>query len=364
MTQLEKVPMGRMFINDEMRETTLRILNSGYWIKGPESKAFGKEWAEYCGALGGMPCSNGSVALIAALHALDIGPGDEVIVPSHTYIASATCISMVGATPIFVEIEEEYYTIDIESIKQAITQKTKCIIVVHLYGQPVSSEIFDFAQEHRIPIIEDAAQGHGASLNGKSIGSFGDIATFSFFPSKNMAVGGDGGAILANNSEELVQRISTFIDHGRSDKYRNDVLGTNFRLSEIQCGIGRIQLKHLSAWVTRRNEIARKYLEAFSNLDMKIPKIRHGAIHAWHQFVLRVSDREKFIQHMSNHGISTGIHYPIPCHLQPVFSDHPQGKRGQLEFTEQLCEEIVSIPIFPLLTDQEVERVIDAVSSF
>ena len=364
MTQLEKVPMGRMFINDEMRETTLRILNSGYWIKGPESKAFGREWAEYCGALGGMPCSNGSVALIAALHALGIGPGDEVIVPSHTYIASATCISMVGAIPIFVEIEEEYYTIDIESIKQAITPKTKCIIVVHLYGQPVSSEIFEFAQQHRIPVIEDAAQGHGASLNGKSIGSFGDIATFSFFPSKNMAVGGDGGAILANNSEELVQRISTFIDHGRSDKYRNDVLGTNFRLSEIQCGIGRIQLKHLSAWVTRRNEIARKYLEAFSNLDMKIPKIRHGAIHAWHQFVLRVSDREKFIQHMSNHGISTGIHYPIPCHLQPVFSDHPQGKRGQLEFTEQLCEEIVSIPIFPLLTDQEVERVIGAVSSF
>jgi dTDP-4-amino-4,6-dideoxygalactose transaminase len=271
---------------------------------------------------------------------------------------------MVGATPIFVEIEEEYYTIDIESIKQAITPKTKCIIVVHLYGQPVSSEIFEFAQQHRIPVIEDAAQGHGASLNGKSIGSFGDIATFSFFPSKNMAVGGDGGAILANNSEELVQRISTFIDHGRSDKYRNDVLGTNFRLSEIQCGIGRIQLKHLSAWVTRRNEIARKYLEAFSNLDMKIPKIRHGAIHAWHQFVLRVNDREKFIQHMSNHGISTGIHYPIPCHLQPVFSDHPQGKRGQLEFTEQLCEEIVSIPVFPLLTDQEVERVIGAVSSF
>ena len=364
MSQLEKVPMGRMFIDDEMRETTLRILDSGYWIKGPESKAFGKEWAEYCGASGGMPCSNGSVALIAALHALGIGPGDEVIVPSHTYIASATCISLVGATPIFVEIEEEYYTIDIESVKQAITPQTRCIIVVHLYGQPVSSEIFEFAQEHKIPVIEDAAQGHGASLNGKSIGSFGDIATFSFFPSKNMAVGGDGGAILANNSEELVQRISTFIDHGRSDKYRNDVLGTNFRLSEIQCGIGRIQLKHLSTWVTRRNEIATKYLDAFSNLDMKIPKIRQGAIHAWHQFVLRVNDRDKFIQHMSDNGISTGIHYPIPCHLQPVFSDHPQGRRGQLEFTEQLCEEIVSIPIFPLLTDQEVERVISAVSSF
>ena len=179
-----------------------------------------------------------------------------------------------------------------------------------------------------------------------------------------MAVGGDGGAILANNSEELVQRISTFIDHGRSDKYRNDILGTNFRLSEIQCGIGRIQLKHLSKWVNRRNEVARKYLDAFSNLDMKIPKIRDGAIHAWHQFVLRVNNRDKFIHHMSEHGISTGIHYPIPCHLQPIFSDHPQGKKGQLKFTEQLCEEIVSIPVFPLLTDNEVDRVIEVVSSF
>ena len=364
MTQLDKVPMGRMFIDDEMREATLRILNSGYWIKGPESKAFGSEWAEYCGALGGIPCSNGSVALIAALHALGIGPGDEVIVPSHTYIASATCISLVGAIPVFVEIEEEYYTLEIESVKQAITPKTKCIIAVHLYGQPVSLEIFEFAQEHNIPIIEDAAQGHGASLNGKSIGSFGNIATFSFFPSKNMAVGGDGGAILANKSEELLQRVSTFIDHGRSDKYRNDVLGTNFRLSEIQCGIGRIQLKHLESWVTRRNEIATKYIEAFSQLDIKIPKIREGAIHAWHQFVLRVNNRDKFIEHLGNYGISTGIHYPIPCHLQPVFSDHPQGKRGQLEFTEQLCDEIVSIPVFPLLTDQEVDRVIGAVSSF
>jgi len=156
--------MGRMFIDDEMRETTLRILNSGYWIKGPESKAFGAEWAEYCGALGGVPCSNGSVALIAALHALDIGPGDEVIVPSHTYIASATCISMVGATPVFVEIEEEYYTLDLESLKQAITSKTKCIIAVHLYGQPTATEIFSYAEERGIPVIEDAAQAHGPHL--------------------------------------------------------------------------------------------------------------------------------------------------------------------------------------------------------
>ena len=357
--------MGRMFIDDDMRENTLRILNSGAWIKGPESKAFGAEWAAYCGAKGGVPCSNGSVALIAALHTLGIGPGHEVIVPSHTYIASATCISMVGATPVFVEIEEDYYTLDKDAVKQAITPQTRAIIAVHLYGQPVDPEIFKMATESGIAVIEDAAQAHGASLNGKRTGSFGDIATFSFFPSKNMAVGGDGGAILANGTVELVQRISTFIDHGRSDKYRNDVLGTNFRLSEIQCGIGRSQLKHLDSWVKRRNEIAERYLVSFeNNPEIILPSIRPGAIHAWHQFVLRVKDRKAFIEHLNTHNISTGIHYPIPCHLQPIFANHPQGKEDSFPFTERLCEEIVSIPVFPLLTDEEVERVINAVSSF
>ena len=361
----ERIPMGRMFIDDEMLDTAQRILASGQWIKGPESKAFGAEWAEYCGALGGTPCSNGSVALIAALHALEIGSGHEVIVPSHTYIASATCISLVGATPVFVEIEEDYYTLDKEAVELAITPRTRAIIAVHLYGQPVDPEIYKMAWRHGLAVIEDAAQAHGASINGKRVGSFGDVATFSFFPSKNMAVGGDGGAILANSDEDLLQRISTFIDHGRSDKYRNDLLGTNFRLSEIQCGVGRIQLKHLDSWVERRNEIAARYSAAFATLNhLKIPKVREGAIHAWHQYVIRVGDRESFQAHMNSMNISTGIHYPIPCHLQPVYSDHPQGQRGSLEYTEAVCDDIVSIPVMPLLTDDEVERVIDAVTSW
>jgi len=360
----ERVPMGRMFIDDEMLETAHRILASGQWIKGPESKAFGAEWAEYCEALSGTPCSNGSVALIAALHSLDVGPGDEVIVPSHTYIASATCISLVGATPIFVEIEEEYYTIDRDAVEAALTPQTKAIIGVHLYGQPIAASVFELAKERNIPIIEDSAQAHGASLNGKRIGSFGDIATFSFFPSKNMAVGGDGGAILTNR-QDLTHHISTFIDHGRSDKYRNDVLGTNFRLSEIQCGVGRVQLKHLDGWVARRNEIAERYSAAFSDLNhLKIPKVRGGAIHAWHQYVIRVGNRKSFQSHMDSMNISTGIHYPIPCHLQPVYSEHPQGQRGSLEYTEAVCDDIVSIPVMPLLTDGEVQRVIDAVTSW
>lgn len=360
----DRVPMGRMFIDNEMLDTANRILASGQWIKGPESKAFGAEWAAYCGALSGTPCSNGSVALIAALHSLDVGAGDDVIVPSHTYIASATCISLVGANPVFVEIEEDYYTLDRDAVEAAITPQTKAIIGVHLYGQPIATEVFELAKERGIPVIEDSAQAHGTSLNGKRAGSFGDIATFSFFPSKNMAVGGDGGAILTNR-KDLVQRVSTFIDHGRSDKYRNDSLGTNFRLSEIQCGVGRVQLKHLDSWVERRNEIAARYSAAFAGLEhLKIPKVRDGAVHAWHQYVIRVGNRESFQDHMSSMDVSTGIHYPIPCHLQPVYSEHPQGQRGSLEYTEAVCDDIVSIPVMPLLTDDEVQRVIDAVISW
>ena len=360
----DRIPMGRMFIDDEMLETANRILASGEWIKGPESKAFGAEWAAYCVALGGTPCSNGSGALIAALHAIDVGHGDEVIVPSHTYIASATCINLVGATPKFVEVEEEYYTLDPTALEAAITSSTKAIIGVHLYGQPMDTAIFEIASKHGIPVIEDSAQGHGGSLNGQRIGSFGDIATFSFFPSKNMAGGGDGGAIITTR-EDLIQRVSTFIDHGRSDKYRNDVLGTNFRLSEIQCGVGRIQLKHLDGWVARRNEIAARYNAAFSEIPhIKNPKVRSGAVHAWHQYVLRVGDREAFQAHMNEMNISTGIHYPIPCHLQPIYADHPQGTEGSLPLTEAICSDIVSIPVMPLLTDEEVDRVIEAVQAW
>lgn len=360
----DNIPLGRMFINDEMREVVSDVLDSGRWIKGPHSKAFGAEWATYCGALAGTPCSNGSTALIAALRLLDVGHGDEVIVPSHTFIASATCIDQVGATPVFVDVEEEYHTLCPDEVEKAITDSTKAIIAVHLYGQPISSRVFEIAKNHNIPLIEDSAQAHGAELNGQRIGSMGDLATFSFFPSKNMAVGGDGGSILANR-EDLADKISMAIDHGRLDKYRHDFLGSNFRLSEMQCAVGRVQLKHLDGWVARRNEIAARYNEAFSSLEWtNPPAIREGALHAWHQYVLRVDNRDEFQAHMDGKGVSTGIHYPIPCHLQPLYESHTQHRQGALPVTEAICESVVSIPVHPHLTDDEVEQVISAVKSF
>ena len=360
----ENIPLGRMFINDEMRAAVSEVLDSGRWIKGPHSKGFGTEWAAYCGALAGTPCSNGSTALIAALRLLDVGVGDEVIVPSHTFIASATCIDQVGATPIFVDVEEEYHTLCPDAVEGAITPSTKAIIAVHLYGQPVCPRIFEIGKTRGIPVIEDSAQAHGAELNGRRIGSIGDLATFSFFPSKNMAVGGDGGAILTNR-EDLADKVGMVVDHGRLDKYKHDFLGSNFRLSEMQCAVGRIQLKHLDDWVKRRNTIAEKFNCEFENLYWTvIPKIRPGALHAWHQYVLRISDRERFMNHLDGCGVSTGIHYPIPCHLQPLYQNHPQHFEGALPVTEAICNSVVSIPVHPHLTDDEVEQVISAVLSF
>ena len=360
----DNIQLCKMFINDEMREVVNEVLDSGRWIKGPHSKAFGDEWAEYCGALAGTPCSNGSTALIAALRLLEVGPGDEVIVPSHTFIASATCIDQVGATPVFVDVEEKYHTLCPDGVERAITNNTKAIIAVHLYGQPISPRVFEIANNHNISLIEDSAQAHGAELNGQRIGSFGDLATFSFFPSKNMAVGGDGGSILANR-EDLAEKISMAIDHGRLDKYRHDFLGSNFRLSEMQCAVGRIQLKHLDDWVSRRNQIASQYNKAFSNLDWTSPPlVRKDALHAWHQYVLRVDRRDDFQKHMDEKGVSTGIHYPIPCHLQPLYHNHHQHFEGALPVTEAICNNVVSIPVHPHLTDEEVEHVISAVCSF
>ena len=358
------MPLGRMFIDDEMRSVAIEVLDSGRWIKGPHSKAFGAEWAEYCGALAGTPCSNGSVALIAALRLLEVGSGDEVIVPSHTFIASATCIDQVGATPVFVDVEEAYHTLCPEAVEAAITPRTRAIIIVHLYGQPVDPIIFDIGEEHDIPVIEDSAQAHGAEQDGRRIGSRGALATFSFFPSKNMAVGGDGGALLAN-TPELAASISMAIDHGRQDKYRHDFLGSNFRLSEIQCAIGRIQLKHLDAWLARRNSIASHYDEAFRELAWATtPMTREGALHGWHQYVLRMDDRTAFRNHMQERGVSTGVHYPIPCHLQPLYRSHPQSRTGSLPITEAICDSVVSIPVHPHLSEREVDRVIAAVRSY
>jgi len=357
------VPLARMYIDDEMRNAAMEVLNSGKWIKGQHSKLFANEFAEYCGAKAGVTCSNGSVALIAALRLLDVGVGDEVLVPSHTYIASATAINHVGAEPVFIEVGSDF-TADSNSLLDAITSKTKAAIMVHLYGQPIQQEIVNILEKENIPLIEDCAQAHGAKLNGNSIGSLGALATFSFFPSKNMGVGGDGGMILTNR-EDLIEPMKIIVDHGRSTKYENIIFGTNWRMSEIQAAIGRVQLKHLPEWVEKRQVIAERFHQSFSGLQtIDLPIVRKNVEHAYHLFVIQVNNRNDFMKHLKENGVESGIHYPIPCHKQPVYSYHPQHTVDSLKNTEKLVHRIVSIPIHPLHTEEEIKRVINAVLSY
>ena len=360
----DRIPLARPFIDDKMKSAALEVLDSHRWVKGPRNISFGREFAKWCGAEFAIPCVNGSSALIAALRLLNIKEGDEVIVPSLTFIASATSIDIVGATPVFVDVERKYWCLDPQSVRSAITDSTKAILGVHLFGQPFCEEILEISEELKIPLIEDAAQAHGATLNGKLSGSIGDIACFSFFPSKNMAVGGEGG-MLTTKRLEIVEQLQSIINHGRSSRYRVDKLSTNLRMSEIQAAIGELQLTHLPDWVNKRREIAMQYTSALQGHPLiEPPLIRNGAGHAWHQYTVKCSVAAQLIQHLDQAGIDSVIHYPIPCHLQPIYSNHPQHSQGTLPITEELSGQLVSIPVHPHLTKQEIEHIISTLCDF
>ena len=354
-----QIPLARPWVDESMIQAATAVISSMRWVKGPESKAFGGEFAHYCGAEAAVPCASGSASLIAALRLLNIGPGDEVIVPSLTFFASVSCIEIVGATPIFVDVEEEYWCLDPEAVASAVTERTKAILGVHLFGQPFSLEM-----PEGIPIIEDAAQAHGAMLNGNIVGSLGDIACFSFFPSKNMAVGGEGGMITTTRLE-LAERLQSWVDHGRDKDSKIEALTSNLRMSEIQAAIGRVQLKQLDKWQIRRQEIATMHSQVIEkNPFLRPPRVRPGAVHGWHQYTVYCKNPDQFIEHLSTHKIDSRIHYRVPCHRQPVMNKHHQHAIGSLPVTERLCTKLVSIPVHPFLSDEEISRIHDAIHDF
>ena len=258
----ERIPLARPSWTDEMRQAAISTLDSGRWVKGPQGRAFAEEFANYCGVAYASPCNSGSGALIAALRLLGIGSGDEVIVPSLTFIATATSVSMTGATPIFAEVEPDFWCLDVEDVKKRITSKTKGVIGVHLFGQCYTTDLIDLCEQHNLALIEDAAQAHGASIVHKGAttmaGALGTISCFSFFPSKNVAVGGEGGMITSIDPE-IGARIKSIVDHGRDGSLQSQEVGTNMRMSEVFASIGRKQLMHLDSWLTKRRSIATKF---------------------------------------------------------------------------------------------------------
>lgn len=337
-----------------------RVLNSGWYILGPEVDSFEAEWAEYCDAAHSVGLANGLDALILALRALEIGQGDEVIVPSNTYIATWLAISAVGAIPVPVEPDPITHNIDPLRIESAITSNTKVILPVHLYGQPADLDpILSLARKYGLRVVEDAAQCHGARYKGKRIGCHGDVVCWSFYPGKNLGALGDGGAITTN-SGELAERIRMLRNYGSRVKYVNEVKGSNSRLDPVQAAVLRVKLKHLDDWNKRRALIAARYSRELVGTGITTPTVPDWADPAWHLYVVQHTDRDAFQNKLNTKGISTLIHYPIPPHLQQAYV----GDRfvaGNFPIAEGVAMQTLSLPIGPQLSYQDASSVIHAI---
>jgi len=344
----------------ELKEAFERVLNSGWYILGEEVKEFEREYADFCGAAECVGVANGLDALILALKALSIGPGDEVLVPSNTYIATWLAVSHVGATPVPVEPIAETANIDPARLKSALTPRTKAIIPVHLYGQPVDlNPILDFAREHGLKVVEDAAQAHGARYHGKRIGAHGDIVAWSFYPGKNLGAIGDGGAITTNDAT-LAERIRVLRNYGSRVKYHNEVIGYNSRLDELQAALLRVKLPQLDADNHQRSLIARRYQEGLTDLPLELPSISEGCESAWHLYVVRHPRRDELARALAERGIGTMIHYPIPPHMQPAYEEAGMVA-GSLPISESLHAQVLSLPIGPTMRLDEADVVVNAI---
>jgi len=340
-----------------------RVLESGWYILGEEVEAFEREYATYCEAKHCVGVASGLDALHLALLSLGVGAGDEVIVPSNTYIATWLAVSHCGATPVPVEPDEATCNIDPARIEAAITPHTKVILPVHLYGQPANMDpILALARKHGLRVLEDGAQAHGAIYKGKRLGAHGDVVAWSFYPGKNLGAYGDGGAITTDNAE-LAERIRSLRNYGSRAKYVNEFCGFNSRLDPIQAAILRVKLNVLDEWNARRSEIAAKYTASLSNAGLILPSVPEFANPIWHLYVIRSLKRETLQQHLSLLGISTLIHYPIPPHLQQAYEGLGY-KKGKFPIAEQMADQVLSIPMGPQLGTSNVSAVISAIQSY
>ncbi|MDZ8257302.1 DegT/DnrJ/EryC1/StrS family aminotransferase [Nostoc sp. ChiQUE01b] len=344
-------------IRQELDEAYRKFLESGWYILGQELEAFEAEFASYCNVQHCIGVGNGLDALYLILKAMDIGLGDEVIVPANTYIATWLAISHAGATPVPVEPNEKTYNIEPKNIETAITSKTKAILAVHLYGQPADMDsINEIATRYELKVIEDAAQAHGALYKGRKVGSLGDAAGFSFYPTKNLGALGDGGAVTTNDGE-LADKINLLRNYGSRVKYLNEIKGFNSRLDELQAAFLRVKLTRLDEWNARRAWVANQYLEKLSSVtDLTLPFVPAWAEPVWHLFVVRHSKRSDFQKQLKDSGIGTLIHYPVPPHLCDAYIE--EQHLGSFPITEQMAKNVLSLPISPHMTSEEVMRVI------
>jgi dTDP-4-amino-4,6-dideoxygalactose transaminase len=346
----------------EYEEAALRVLRSGWYVLGNEVSEFEKEFAAYTGRKYCVGLNSGLDALIMSVRALGIGKGDEVIVQANTYIATVLGITENGATPVFVE-PDEYFNIDASKIEEAITDKTKAIMVVHLYGQASNmAPIVEIANRHNLYIIEDCAQSHGASFNGRMTGTFGISGCFSFYPTKNLGAFGDAGAIVTDD-EEFADKIRMMRNYGSKVKYHNDIEGLNSRLDEMQAALLRVKLTHLQELNDERNKIANMYDKGIKNIQIELPTVRQGSDSIYHQYVVKCQNRDALQKFLQDNDIQTQIHYPIPPHLAKCY-EYLGHKKGEYPITERYANEVLSLPIYTGMTAEEVGYVIAMIIEF
>lgn len=347
----------------EIRAAIDEVLVSQHFILGPQVKALEKELAQYSGAQFGVGVASGTDALILALHVCGIRPGDEVIVPAFSYIATADSVSLLGGVPVFADVDPDTFNLDPAQIEAKITPRTKAILPVHLYGQPADLDaILEIGRRRGVKVIEDCAQAIGATYKGRKVGSFGQFGSLSFFPSKNLGGYGDGGMVLCQ-SEDHAQQLRSARAHGTvKDKYRSERQGWNSRLDEIQAAILRVKLRHLDAWAEARRANAVRYNELLADIAaVKSPKVLPGTVPVYHQYTIRVANRDRVQARLMEMGISSTVYYPVPLHLQPMYAS--LGYRGgSLPNAERAAEEVLSLPVYPELTSAQITRVAEALS--
>jgi len=350
-------------LQEQLNSAVQRVLNSGWYILGEEVEAFEQEFANYCGAKYCIGVGNGLDALTLSLRAMGVVAGDEVIVPTNTYIATWLAVSQLGAVPVPVEPKMDTYNLNLELLEKAITTKTKVIIPVHLYGQPVDLDgCLRLAKKYDLQVLEDAAQAHGAKYKGRMIGTHGNAVTWSFYPGKNLGALGDAGAITTND-ESLAEKLCMLRNYGSKKKYVHELMGMNSRLDPMQAAILREKLQVLTKWNEQRESIANRYLIELAGLPVQLPVVADWAEPVWHLFVIRTKQREELQQFLLKQGVQTQIHYPIPPHLQSAYSDLGY-KMGDFPVAEEICNEVLSLPIDPHLQSLQVDWLIQTIKSF
>jgi dTDP-4-amino-4,6-dideoxygalactose transaminase len=366
--EIRKIPLidlSRQYfsIKEEVDEVVARVIERGAFTLGPELESFEENFAQYCGTKFAIGVGCGTEALHLSLKALGVGQGDEVITVPNTFVATVEAILMCDARPVFVDVDERTYNLDVSQLERALTERTKAIIPVHLYGQPAEmDEIIEFAKGYGLKVVEDACQAHGARYKGKRVGSWGDAGCFSFFPSKNLGAFGDGG-IVVTDSKEVAEKIKRLRHHGHLDKFTHLEPGFCSRLHNLQAAVLNVKLSYLDEWNRRRQRLSALYTRLLDELLVKTPLIHGRAEHVFHLFVIRVKKRDLVRRFLEEKGIQTGIHYPIPIHLQPAYKDLGY-REGSFPVAETLAKQIISLPLFPEMREEEVGTVVHAFKEF